>query len=229
MLSVGGSGGWSRECPVHPLWLALERSGWLPGSRRGVARNRREHRPRIRTVPPRHHPLDDAEEATFTAPHARQRVGVSSSRQGAPGALPLVRAGGAGEPACRRGSVERDSLTCGDARICGLTRGNDLALFLTVSRRFAASCVTAVSRGRQRPSHLGATMGAVPLWSTGPPGAPSSIGHRMQPDAHGRPTTPLCGCSTHGLWFRRDHRWEQVPQAQRCAVCSSGLAQRRES
>lgn len=31
------------------------------------------------------------------------------------------------------------------------------------------------------------------LWSTGPPGDPTSIGHLMRGDLHGRPITPVCG------------------------------------
>ena len=50
----------------------------------------------------------------------------------------------------------------------------------------------------------GATMRGV-LWSTHRQGDPRSIEHLMQPDGHGRPTSPVCGLSTEGLWFRRDH------------------------
>lgn len=64
-------------------------------------------------------------------------------------------------------------------------------------------------------------MGAVPVWSTERPGSPTSIGHRMTPDGHGRPTTPVCGRSTEGLWFRRDHEWHEVPPGQRCDECGA--------
>jgi len=57
------------------------------------------------------------------------------------------------------------------------------------------------------------------VWSTKRPGDPASIGHRMTPDAHGRPTTPFCGLTTEGLWFRRDHDWGQGPEPQRCRGC----------
>lgn len=56
----------------------------------------------------------------------------------------------------------------------------------------------------------------MPGWSTGPKGAPGSVGHRMGRDHHGRPGSPLCGCSTDGLWWRGELDWEQVPPAQRC-------------
>lgn len=31
---------------------------------------------------------------------------------------------------------------------------------------------------------------------------------------------PVCGCSTEGLWFRRDVEWERVPAPQRCGGCT---------
>jgi hypothetical protein len=43
----------------------------------------------------------------------------------------------------------------------------------------------------------------------------------MEPDGHGRPTMPVCGISTEGLWFRRDHVWAQVPERQRCRDCEA--------
>ena len=63
----------------------------------------------------------------------------------------------------------------------------------------------------------------MPCWST------TSIGHRTQDDAYepcgpdGRPTSPVCGRSTEGLYFRRDHHWEQVPERQRCPRCDEGI------
>jgi hypothetical protein len=60
------------------------------------------------------------------------------------------------------------------------------------------------------------------LWSTRRQGDPLAVGHRMEADGHGRPTSPMCGCSTEGLWFRRDHEWERVPMAQRCPDCAAG-------
>lgn len=60
----------------------------------------------------------------------------------------------------------------------------------------------------------------VPVWSTRRQGDPTSIGHRMVGDEHGRPGLPVCGGSTHGLWFRRDVTWERVPEPQRCRSCA---------
>ena len=48
-----------------------------------------------------------------------------------------------------------------------------------------------------------------------------SIAHLMEPDSYGRPTSPLCGIGTKGLWFRRDHKWENVPPRQRCPQCEA--------
>lgn len=62
-------------------------------------------------------------------------------------------------------------------------------------------------------------MELMPVWSTRKPGDPASVGHRMLDDFHGRPMSPVCGCSTEGLWFRRDHEWSQVPGRQRCSIC----------
>jgi len=61
------------------------------------------------------------------------------------------------------------------------------------------------------------------LWSTHRQGDPRSIAHQMEPDGHGRPTSPLCGCSTEGLFFRRDHDWSHVPPAQRCRRCAQAI------
>ena len=60
------------------------------------------------------------------------------------------------------------------------------------------------------------------VWSTKRPGDPASVGHRMPEDDHGRPAGPLCGASSHGLWFRRDHEWADVPERQRCFACTQG-------
>jgi hypothetical protein len=64
-------------------------------------------------------------------------------------------------------------------------------------------------------------MALMPVWSTRRQGDPSSLAHRMKPDAHGRPTTSACGRSTDGLWFRRDVEWERVPETQRCPECGA--------
>jgi hypothetical protein len=61
----------------------------------------------------------------------------------------------------------------------------------------------------------------MPVWSTRRAGDPASIGHRMIDDSFGRPTLPACGLSSDGLFFRRDHDWEQVPERQRCRLCGS--------
>jgi len=44
----------------------------------------------------------------------------------------------------------------------------------------------------------------------------------MIDDAHGRPGDPVCGRSTEGLFFRRDHGWPQVPEHQRRHACGAG-------
>ena len=58
------------------------------------------------------------------------------------------------------------------------------------------------------------------MCSTGPQGDLTSVGHRMVDDSYGRPGTPVCGCSTNGLWFRRDVSGERVPVAQQCSACA---------
>lgn len=60
---------------------------------------------------------------------------------------------------------------------------------------------------------------AMALWSTGPPGDPTSVGHLQLEDYHGRPTGPLCGLSSNGLYYRVQLSWEAVPGAQRCPEC----------
>lgn len=62
----------------------------------------------------------------------------------------------------------------------------------------------------------------MPVWSTRAPGDPSSVGHRMTNDDHGRPGPPVCACSTEGLYFRQDFAWDRVPIAQRCFACAGG-------
>jgi rubredoxin len=57
------------------------------------------------------------------------------------------------------------------------------------------------------------------VWSTGPRGDLTAHAHRMEEDLHGRPTTPRCGVSTHGLWLRAFTRWEAVPGQRRCPEC----------
>ena len=64
-------------------------------------------------------------------------------------------------------------------------------------------------------------IGALPVWSTKRPDDPASIGHRMQPDSHGRPMTPVCLRTTNGLWFRRNFAWNDVPEHQRCPDCAA--------
>jgi hypothetical protein len=59
----------------------------------------------------------------------------------------------------------------------------------------------------------------VPVWSTKRQGDPSSVGHRMLDDDHGRPMSPVCGLSSHGLFFRAWTDWERVPSPQRCDAC----------
>jgi len=59
----------------------------------------------------------------------------------------------------------------------------------------------------------------VPVWSTRRAGDPASVGHRMEADGFGRPSSPVCGLSSEGLYFRRDHSWADVPAAQRCEAC----------
>lgn len=41
----------------------------------------------------------------------------------------------------------------------------------------------------------------------------------MVGDGYGRPTSPACGLSSEGLFYRRDHDWEDVPERQRCPGC----------
>lgn len=59
----------------------------------------------------------------------------------------------------------------------------------------------------------------VPVWSTKRQGDPSSVGHRMEGDEYGRPSSPVRGASSDGLYFRRDHDWSDVPERQRCEAC----------
>lgn len=46
-----------------------------------------------------------------------------------------------------------------------------------------------------------------------------AVAHRMHEDFHGRPTAPLCGLGTHGLWLRAWTSWECVPVGRRCPPC----------
>lgn len=64
-----------------------------------------------------------------------------------------------------------------------------------------------------------AMLEGVPVWSTRRAGDPASVGHRMEADGFGRPSSPVCGLSTEGLYFRRDHSWDNVPEGQRCPAC----------
>lgn len=65
---------------------------------------------------------------------------------------------------------------------------------------------------------------SVPVWSTLRAGDPASVGHRMADDEYGRPSVPVCGASSEGLYFRRDHDWGDVPEAQRCDACKRATA-----
>lgn len=64
----------------------------------------------------------------------------------------------------------------------------------------------------------------VPVWSTLPPGEPGSIGHRMSTDTHGRPSPPVCGQTSNGLWFRLGVEWDDIPERQRCRACQTDPA-----
>lgn len=85
------------------------------------------------------------------------------------------------------------------------------------------SCPPGPRRPTKSLSRPGATMACV-LRSTHRQGDPRSVGHRMIDDAHGRPTGPRCGLSSHGLWFHRDHDWTRCRQdsAARAATCTRG-------
>ena len=63
-------------------------------------------------------------------------------------------------------------------------------------------------------------------WAACPSGPRNAQGHQPRSatarprTGYRRPTTPICGRSTDGLWFRRDHEWHQVPPGQRCDECN---------
>ena len=53
----------------------------------------------------------------------------------------------------------------------------------------------------------------MPVWSTKRVVTPRSIGHRMEPDGHGQPMSPVCGITTEGLFFRMQLEWDQAVDA----------------
>lgn len=59
----------------------------------------------------------------------------------------------------------------------------------------------------------------MPVWSTAPPGDPTAVAHRMHEDFHGRPTLPICGRTSHGLYLRAWTDWDRVPLERRCGPC----------
>lgn len=68
-----------------------------------------------------------------------------------------------------------------------------------------------------------ATIRDVPVWSTRSQGNPTSIRYRMAHDDHGRPGSPMCRCSTEGLYFSRDVEWTCVPERQRRTSCTMAI------
>jgi hypothetical protein len=109
---------------------------------------------------------------------------------------------------------QADSLTWENARKRVLTCGFPVSPLPGVSRSFPTSCVTLVSRCHRRRDDDG-----VPVWSTRRKGDPASVGHRMAGDGYGRPSSPVCGLSSDGLFFRAWTDSEQVPERQRCEAC----------
>lgn len=57
------------------------------------------------------------------------------------------------------------------------------------------------------------------LWATEPKGHPRALVHRMAGDDAGRPSDPVCGVSTDGLFLWAEVEWEAVGRVLRCPVC----------